>query len=622
MFRTSHHSLLASALLVCTASAQTITWGPVLPSVAPSDVSLNGSFVFAGNAHQPNITPIPATVNGVTFAGGFQPTNWNGYIVGGLNGSTTGDAEYDKLLATSLAMQVPPAANPTGWGGIRIDTLAPLNPGYTYEIQVWFTDQRTGSPTNVLYDRVMTLSSAFGTATITNGEVSNLGSMVQGPLSGPMDADPDNAPAAGSPDTVFGTHCTGTFTYDASAQLWLILQGTHPDPTNVLAPHITALQIRDLSSAYNQSFGTGCHNTAPHITDCLQQFAGSPAAKAALDGNAVLFLPTGTGYVATWVPAGGALFVPPSLGASPGPTGDDATMTITPSAATPIPGGAATQWTISTNGILTAGAAGNQGTSWTPTMADVGTATGLAWYLWRDWNPAESGSGPIVYEEAGGVLYITWNGVEAYGTPSPNPGTWQFQVDLASGSVALVVVSFEASTSTSNVIAGCTLAGAGPTPSSLNLATQLPIVLESVPPPVMAPLTLSAAPPPVVNPSTLVTYTISNIPETAPGSGLYLSFVFLSVSPPVPGGFDLAGLVTTVPGCKLYLGSLDLGYGVAVTAVPTNPVLLNYATPIFAPGDKIYVQAVALFDGAFPLANGEAGGYLVSNAVLSTVQLQ
>jgi hypothetical protein len=33
------------------------------------------------------------------------------------------------------------------------------------------------------------------------------------------------------------------------------------------------------------------------------------------------------------------------------------------------------------------------------------------------------------------MLYITWNGVEAYGTPSPNVGTFQFQVDMSTGNV-------------------------------------------------------------------------------------------------------------------------------------------------------------------------------------------
>jgi hypothetical protein len=158
MIRTSSR-VLAGCLFLGAATAQTINWGPVQPSVAPTDVSVQGALVFAGNAHQPGV-PTAATVNGVTFAAGFQPTGWAGFITGGLNGSTTGNVQFDRLLGTSLAMQTSPASNPTGWGGIRLDTLATLVPGRTYAVQVWFTDQRTGAPTNVLYDRVMTLSSA------------------------------------------------------------------------------------------------------------------------------------------------------------------------------------------------------------------------------------------------------------------------------------------------------------------------------------------------------------------------------------------------------------------------------------------------------------------------------
>jgi hypothetical protein len=191
MIRTSVRSCIAAVALLGVASAQTITWGAVLPSVAPTDVSVTGALVYAVNYHQPNVTAIPATVNGVTFSGGIAPTGWAGYIVGGLNGSTTGNAEYDKLLGNSLAMQTAAAANPSAWGGIRIDNLAPLVAGRNYSIQVWFTDQRTGSATNVLYDRAMTLSSAFGPAALTGGQVNNLASLLQGPLSGPLDADPD-----------------------------------------------------------------------------------------------------------------------------------------------------------------------------------------------------------------------------------------------------------------------------------------------------------------------------------------------------------------------------------------------------------------------------------------------
>ena len=111
-------SLLAGALLASVASAQIITWGPVSNSTSPSDVSISGSPVFAANAHHTTLPAINATVNGVTFTGGFAPVNWNGWIDSGLNGSTTGDAEFDKLLANSLAMQTAPPTNPTVWGGI------------------------------------------------------------------------------------------------------------------------------------------------------------------------------------------------------------------------------------------------------------------------------------------------------------------------------------------------------------------------------------------------------------------------------------------------------------------------------------------------------------------------
>ncbi|MBL8755167.1 MAG: hypothetical protein JNK15_17820 [Planctomycetes bacterium] len=557
-------------------------------------------------------------MNGVTFQGGVAPTGWAGYITGGLNGSTTGDPEYNKLLGNSLAMQTAVAANPTGWGGIRIDNLATLVAGRTYAIQVWFTDQRTGSATNVLYDRVMTLSSAFGAATLTGGEVNNLGSLVQGPLSGPMDADPDNAPAAATPDTQFGTHCTGTFTYDPTNELWLIIQGTHPIATNVLAPHITALQIRDLSAAYHQNFGTGCFNYSYDPTNFMSAFAGTPAAKAALDGNALQFAPTANGYVAIWLPGGaGAAYVAPTAAATIVANGDDTTTTITPSIAAPVPGGTAAQWTVSSNGVLTAAAAGNQGTAYTATLAATATATGLAFYNWRDYNPTITNSGKVKSEEVGGVLYVTFDGVYEYGTT--NPATFQWQVDLTTGVVTMVWVSMAVSANTTTMVVGSTLAGVSSVPASVDFTTATPFVMG--PAISLAPMTLSAGPAPVINPSTTVTYTIGNIPEFVPGTGLYLSALFLSTTP-IPGGLDLTGILTQQPGCKAYIGTLDLGIGAAVTVVNSNAVPFTFSAPAFSPGLTIAAQAVGLFDPSFPLLNGEASGFVLSNGVLSVAQLQ
>lgn len=136
-----------------------------------------------------------------------------------------------------------------------------------------------------------------------------------------------------------------------------------------------------------------------------------------------------------------------------------------------------------------------------------------------------------------------------------------------------------------------------------------------------APLTLAAAPAPVLNPQTLVTYSIGGVPPFSPGSGLHLSTLFLSVNP-LPAGFDLAGILTTQPGCRVYLASLDVNLGTALQPTPNSTAQLLFSLPAFAPGNVIAAQAVALFDPTFPLPNGEAGGLLLSNGVRTTTQLQ
>jgi hypothetical protein len=183
----------------------------------------------------------------------------------------------------------------------------------------------------------------------------------------------------------------------------------------------------------------------------------------------------------------------------------------------------------------------------------------------------------------------------------------------------MVWVSMAVSTNTTTMVVGSTLAGAGSVPTSVNFTTATPFVMG--PAVSLAPLSLSASPAPVINPSTTVTYTIGNIPEFVPGSGVYVSALFLSTTP-LPGGLDLTGILTQQPGCKAYIGTLDLGLGAAVTIVNSNAVPFTFSAPAFAPGTSIAAQAVALFDPSFPLLNGEAGGFVLSNGVLSVTQTQ
>lgn len=251
-------SLALFPLLAAPTIAQTITWGAPQPTLAATDVSLNGTLVVARNLHSAGAAQTP-TVNGVTFTGNFAPTGWTNASTLALNGSTTGDAGYDQLLASARATSAAAPGNPTGWGAIRLDTLGPLTVGRTYEIQCWFTDQRLGTGSAALYDRAMTLSSAIGAATLAGGEVSNLGALTQGPISAPLDGDPDNNPALGGADAVFGSYCIGTFIRtNATDQLWLLVQGTHPVAANLLRSHLTAFQIRELPAPTWSAYGTAC----------------------------------------------------------------------------------------------------------------------------------------------------------------------------------------------------------------------------------------------------------------------------------------------------------------------------------------------------------------------------
>lgn len=597
--------------------AQTITWGPVLPSTSPLDVNVDGKLMFAGNATFGQ--SLTATVRGQEFVSGFRPTGWNGFVSDGLNGSSTGDAQYDRLLRTTLAMQLSPTGNPSVVTGIRLDNLASLTAGRTYEVQLWFTDQRTGTSTNPLYDRQMELGSAFGPAARTAGEITNLSSLLLGPPSGLLEADPDNAPAVTSPDTVFGSHCTGTFVYDDTDQLWLTIRGLHPDPAAQLQPHITALQIRDPLAAAHITFGAGCHEIIDRDSDLLERFPDTPSAKAALDGGVLEFVPSTDGYVATFSPgAAGGLFVQPSANATIVADSDDTTAQLTLSQAVPVPGvGGVTDWNISSNGVLTANASGNEGNDFSASLTEVASAPHVGFYNWFDYNPTETGSGKILSEEISGMHLVTFDGV--FEISSTQPATFQFQIELSTGVVRIVWQSLAPSTSTATTIAGCTLVGTTPVnvSQSLNAASSF----ELTPPKSFDAMTLTASPDPVLNPSTVVTYTIDNVPEFLPGSGLHLSLLYLSGTP-VPTGIDLTGLVTTVPGCSAFIGSLDLGVGTAVTFTPSNAVTFAFATPQLPPGAQIAAQAVALFDPAFPLANGEAGGIVVSNGILSTAQVQ
>ncbi|MBL9076771.1 MAG: hypothetical protein JNL08_04660 [Planctomycetes bacterium] len=380
--------------------------------------------------------------------------------------------------------------------------------------------------------------------------------------------------------------------------------------------------------ASNQNVGAGCHvYNVPSPTESFYElYPDAVAASAALQGNAMLLVRTGTGYSATWLPGAAAgLYVPPTGGATLLPVNDDGDDLVTLPSPMVTNSGLVSAVRVSHNGIITLASTANNPGDFSPTGPELAAATGEAFYSWsdfRDTNLTPVPSGRVKTEQVGGQFHITWENVDHWASPQVTaPCTQQFQIDLATGNVTYVWTLIDTNTTSTfgtSYLVGYTGPGASTDPGSINLATVLPATTTNNL--ISSGMSLSASPTPRINPSTLVTYTANGLPEFLPGSGIYVSTMFLSVVP-LPGGFDLTGVLTTVPGCNAYIATLDVDMGGQLTLLPSASWSVNYDNVTFAPGNVIGAQAVALFNPAVALPNGEAGGFVLSNGVVSTTQV-
>ncbi|HEU4419014.1 MAG TPA: hypothetical protein VFT55_08750 [Planctomycetota bacterium] len=367
--------------------------------------------------------------------------------------------------------------------------------------------------------------------------------------------------------------------------------------------------------AAHTEYGSGCYT----ISDSFYQYFATPAAaSAALNGSSITLTPAGSGYAVTH---GGGAYLAPSPAATMLALGDDAQTAFTPSAPVPYPGGSATTLSVHSNGIIAVGplAMPASPNSHTPNAADFLGEAATAWYCWHDYNPTEPGSGNIVWEEVGGVLHVTWQGVESHPVAAANPSTLQFQFDLATGvvkyvwsAIASVGTGTQTGTSEQHLI-GWSPGGASVDAGSIDLATVLPLTVTSSN---MRAISLSASPPPVSTGAagTLVTYAIDDIPPAAPASNSYLGLTILSLTPD-PVGTQLAFL--GMPGCSLYVGSIDLALAFAGS---TPQLTTQFQIPAgVAYGTQIFATAVALFVPN-SLPNGQnAFGAVTSNGVASFI---
>jgi hypothetical protein len=362
--------------------------------------------------------------------------------------------------------------------------------------------------------------------------------------------------------------------------------------------------------ASTTSYGSGCY--AIPATGFYELHADAALAATALTGNAMRLVKTATGYSSVWLPGmAAALFLAPTGAAVTLPLTDNGNTVVTPSSPLPTPAGPATQLNVGGNGIVTIGTIANNNGDWTPSGAEFAGVTRAGFYSWHDYNVSEAGSGQVKREEVGGVLCITYDGVESYSNPpTANRSTLQCQLDLTSGNVTWVWLSIDGNTTSalgSSHLVGVRGLGAITDGGSQVLSAGPRSNLHNF----VVPLALASAPTPIFN--TTITYTTSNIPETSPGSGLYLAMHILSLgqSP----GLDLGFL--GAPGCSAYVTSLDLTMAlVGATPSQANVFSLPPAGPV---GFQLFAQSVALI-APNSLPNGQnTFGLVTSNGIAHTL---
>lgn len=369
--------------------------------------------------------------------------------------------------------------------------------------------------------------------------------------------------------------------------------------------------------ASNNTYGAGCYNIAG--TGVYEQFADANLASTALQGNAISFTNTGSGYTGTWVVGGASAYIAPTVGATTLTSADDGVQTITAPVAIPSPGGLVTQLQIGSNGVVTLGAAGNNGGDFSPTGPEFANAAGTGFWAWHDFNPEEAGD--IKTELVGNTFCITWEGVESYASPEVlNPSTIQWQFDTVTGNASIVFVTVDTnatSTFGSAYVVGWKAAGVVANAGSQVLATALPLTTISSVPAMSLGITGLALSTP--SSGSTVTYNIGNIPLACPSPATVYHFggLMLSLGQDLPGTDLLSGYGIDAPGCNLHITSLDVLIPY-VGATPTNSVPFDVPSGVPA-GAQFYAQAFSLIcPNTLPNGQNNAG-ITVSNGVRSVV---
>lgn len=358
-------------------------------------------------------------------------------------------------------------------------------------------------------------------------------------------------------------------------------------PTNPGWVYVPASQA---ACAATMNYGMGCVDAAGSPNSFYE---GMQMAAFDLNGTTISMIRTGLSYTVANSLTG--TFVPPGAGAVPVAAGQlDGQEVITLSTAVPFPGGATDTITVTTKGQILVGSS-TAPVDFTPTPAELLAYDNTVFGCWHDYDQTSAGSGIITFEELGGLAYVTWDAVNSYTTTAPN--TFQFQINLATGSVTLVIVTMSGAASGDDIVVGYSYAGMSADPGATDLSSSFGVLTvydDTIP------LAMTGVGDPVLG-STAFSFEVSQVPSLVP-----LAFMFFGDTQANPG-VDLTFL--GMAGCFGYtngnLLSLSVPVGSGGTANQPLPIPNNATLA----GSQLFVQSAAFsLDTALNLitSNGTA----------------
>ncbi|MCA8966076.1 MAG: hypothetical protein KDC48_14415, partial [Planctomycetes bacterium] len=342
--------------------------------------------------------------------------------------------------------------------------------------------------------------------------------------------------------------------------------------------------------AQHESYGSGC---VASYRSFYELFTTTPAFD--LSNTAITGLFSGNGYLML---PGTTAFVPPTIAATNLQLVDDGEGSVSLSSPLSYPGGTTSTLFVCSNGFVSIG---SNGTSYQPSAGGMLSRVSASWNVWHDF--ICNASNNVLFEEAGGVAYFTWDavlsnhGLAAGSTPS----TFQMQFELTTGNFHIVFqnmdnVSVSGYQGGDGYLVGFSPSGASADPGSVDLTTAIPatFVLDSAD---MRPLSLSAAARPVLG--TTANLVVADIPAGTPFGAVLLGFVGYDPGQP------LAGI--GMPDCFRYTDGSATVLFVAPAATATVP----FAVPSGAVwlGYQVYCQGVSYSPPLTPL------GAIASNGI-------